>query len=256
MIRTRLQEAAPPIVVGIVGLSLWEGGLRLFDPDGFVLPPPTEILTKVIENWSSILSATKSTGFTVITGLVAGVVLGVIAAILVSQFRIVNETITPLAVAINTIPIVALAPVANYWFGLTSPHSNQAIVILLVFFPVFVNTTRGLTDVAQGQLDLMASYAAGRWETLKRVRIPNALPYLFTALRIASALAVIGAIVAEYFGGPQDALGPVIVQSAGLARYASAWAAVLAGSLMGMALYVTVVVMERRLMPWHAKEST
>jgi NitT/TauT family transport system permease protein len=253
VITDRLRAAAPPIVVGALGLVLWEGSLRLFNPKGFVLPPPSEILGKLTENWETVLTASQATGYVVVTGLIGGVMLGIFAAMLVSQFRIINETLTPLAVAVNAIPIVALAPIFNYWLGLTSPHSNQAVVELLVFFPVFVNTTRGLTDVAQGQLDLMASYAAGRWETLRRVRIPNALPYLFTSLRIAAALAVIGAIVAEYFGGRQDALGPVIVQSAGLARYAAAWAAVLAGTLMGMGLYLLVVVLERRIVPWRAQ---
>jgi NitT/TauT family transport system permease protein len=123
-------------------------------------------------------------------------------------------------------------------------------VLVLVFFPVFINTARGLVQVDPSQLELMDSYAAGRWSVMRHVRIPNALPYLFTAMKLASSLAVIGAIVAEYFGGRQDALGQIITQNAGLTRYAAAWAAVAAGALIGGALYALVVIGERLAIPW------
>ena len=149
-------------------------------------------------------------------------------------------------------PIIAIAPIFNAWFGILSPRSNQMIVMVLVFFPVFINTSKGLTQVEPSQIELMESYAASKWRISREVRIPNAMPFFFTALKLATSLAVIGAIVAEYFGGRQDALGPIITQNAGLTRYADAWAAVLAGTLIGAALYVLVVVLERLAMPWHA----
>jgi NitT/TauT family transport system permease protein len=250
-----IRAVAPPLIVGVGGLALWELVLTVLNPQAFVLPRPSVIAGKVVEQWSTIVTATTSTGFIAVTGLVAGALLGIVVAILVSRFRIVSEAVTPLAVAVNAIPIIALAPIFNFWFGLRSPRSNQGIVVLLVFFPVFVNSVRGLTEVHRGQLDLMDSFAASTWETLKQVRIPNALPYLFTSLKIASSLAVIAAIVAEYFGGDQAALGQLIVQQAALSRYSSAWAGVLAGTLMGMALYLVVVVLERRFMPWQVTES-
>ena len=181
---------------------------------------------------------------------------GAVAALLVTRFRLASEIITPLAVAVNAVPIIALAPVFNAWFGLLSPRSNQAVVVILVFFPVFINTAKGLTQVEPSQIELMESYAAGKWTITREVRIPNALPYFFTALKVASSLAVIAAIVAEYFGGRQDALGPLITQSAGLTRYDDAWAAVLAGTLIGMVLYALVVVAERLVMPWHSTMRT
>ncbi|VAW06842.1 Pyrimidine ABC transporter, transmembrane component 1 [hydrothermal vent metagenome] len=250
----RLRAIAPPLVVGVGGLALWELVLTVLNPKAFVLPRPSVIAGKVVEQWSTIVTATTNTGFIAVTGLIAGALLGIMVAILVSRFQIVSEAVTPLAVAVNAIPIIALAPIFNFWFGLRSPRSNQGIVVLLVFFPVFVNSVRGLTEVHRGQLDLMESFAASTWETLKEVRIPNALPYLFTSLKIASSLAVIAAIVAEYFGGDQAALGQLIVQQAALSRYSSAWAGVLAGTLMGMALYLVVVVLERWFMPWRVTE--
>jgi NitT/TauT family transport system permease protein len=256
MISRALRGAAPAVVVGIGGLLLWEVSMLVINPDGFVLPAPSEILVSFFENIDVIWIAARHTGFIVVTGLIGGVALGIAWALLVSRFRLANETLTPLAVSLNAIPIIALAPIFNAWYGLLSPVSNQAIVVILVFFPVFINTTRGLTEVSPTEIELMRSYAASSWQVTKNVRIPNAKPFFFTSLKIASSLAVIGAIVAEYFGGRQDALGPLIVQNAGLARYAEAWAAVLAGSLMGIGLYLLSGAFERASMPWRTETET
>jgi NitT/TauT family transport system ATP-binding protein len=239
-----------PGVAGVVLFGGWELLLAILSPEGFVLPRPSAIVGALFDNWSEVFGAARVTGFVIITGLIGGVLLGVAVAGVVTLFRTADEALTPVAVAINSIPIIALAPIFNNWFGLTSPRSNQMIVIVLVFFPVFINTTRGLTQIDRSQIELMESYAASKWTILREVRVPNALPYFFTALKLASSLAVIAAIVAEYFGGRQDALGPLITSSAGLARYDDAWAAVLAGTVIGGALYVLASVAERFAMPW------
>lgn len=250
MIARAIGALAPAAVFGLAGLVLWEVTLLVVNPEGFVLPPPSEIMAAFVENIDEILSATRATGFIVVTGLVGGVALGIVWALLVSRYRVANEALTPLAISLNAIPIIALAPIFNAWYGLLSPVSNQAIVVILVFFPVFINTTKGLTDVAETEIELLRSYGASPTQVTRSVRIPNAMPFFFTALKIASSLAVIGAIVAEYFGGRQDALGPLIVQNAGLTRYAEAWAAVLAGSIMGIVLYLASGALERYSMPW------
>ncbi len=247
-----LKGFSAPIVAGLALLGLWEGALGLLNPDGFVLPAPSEIVGALIDNWDAVFKGTRITGFAIVTGLIAGIILGTLAALLVTRFRTANETITPLAVAINAIPIIALAPIFNNWFGLTSARSNQAIVMALVFFPIFINTSKGLTQVDRSQIELMDSYAAGRWRTTREVRIPNAMPFFFSALKLSTSLAVIAAIVAEYFGGRQDALGPMITQSAGLTRYDYAWAAVFAGTAIGIVLHFAAVVLERVAMPWHS----
>jgi len=256
MISRAFRGFAPAVVVGVGGLAFWELSLLIIDPEGFVLPPPSSILAAFNENFEEIWVASMNTGFIVVTGLIGGVVLGVVWALLVSRFRLANETLTPLAISLNAIPIIALAPIFNAWYGLLSPVSNQAIVVILVFFPVFINTTKGLTDVGATEIELMRSYAASSWQVTRTVRFPNAMPYFFTSLKIASSLAVIGAIVAEYFGGRQDALGPLIVQNAGLTRYAEAWAAVLAGSVMGILLYLVSGAFERVSMPWRRDAET
>lgn len=243
----------PVVVAGFVIFGGWELALTIYNPDGFVLPPPSDIVASFVDNFDVVWQAVKVTGFIIVTGLVAGVVAGAAAALIVTRFRLGDEIITPLAVAVNAVPIIALAPIFNAWFGSLSPRSNQAVVLVLVFFPIFINTTRGLSDVEASQIELMESYAAGRWRITREVRIPNALPYFFTALELATSLAVIAAIVAEYFGGRQDALGNIITNSAGLTRYDDAWAAVLAGALIGFALYLLIQVAEHFVMPWKTR---
>jgi NitT/TauT family transport system permease protein len=245
-----LRTRTAPLVVGVGGLVLWQLLLTVFDPDGFVLPAPLDIASALTANWSEVATALWNTGFVAVTGLLGGVFLGVVAALAVTAWRTASEVITPLAVAVNAIPIIALAPIFNAWYGLTSAVSNQAVVVVLVFFPIFVNTVRGLSQVDEAQLELMASFAASRWDVIREVRIPNALPYFFAALKLSASLAVIGAIVAEYFGGRQDALGPLITQNAGLTRYAEAWGAVVAGSALGGVLYALALALERWLVPW------
>jgi len=249
--RRRLAETPAPLVVGIGIILLWEGLLGIIQPDGFVLPPPSEILGAVTENVSELWAAARITGWVVVSGLAVGVVFALAAALLVNRYRLAREAVTPLMVAVNAIPIIALAPIFNNWFGLTSPRSNQIIVVLLVFFPVFINTVKGLSLADRNQIELMETYAAPQWRITREVRIPTAMPLFFTSLKVVSSLAVIGAIVAEYFGGRQDALGPMITQAAGLTRYDDAWAAVLVGTVIGSILYFGAVAAERAAMPWH-----
>ena len=124
------------------------------------------------------------------------------------------------------------------------------MVIAVVFFPVFINTARGLTEVHPDEIELMHSYAAGEWTIMREVRVPNALPFFANALRLVAPLSVIAAIVAEYFGGPQDRIGNVITSNAGFARYDAAWAAIAVASAVGLALFASALLLERVSMPW------
>ena len=126
------------------------------------------------------------------------------------------------------------------------------IVALLVFFPVMINTVRGLTLVDPSALELMRSYAAGEFTVLWKVRVPNSLPYLLTAMKIGATLSLIGAIVAEYFGGQQAVLGQYIITEAAFFRFANAWAAIIVASLASIAFFVIILAIERVVIPWHA----
>jgi NitT/TauT family transport system permease protein len=140
----------------------------------------------------------------------------------------------------------------NNWFGVLNPLSKMMIVAVLVFFPVVVNVTRGLTQVEPAALELMRSYAASESTILRQLRVPNALPYFFTALKVGATLSLIGAIVGEYFGGSSEVLGRVIVESAGALRFDVTWAAIILGAATGIVFYLIIVAIERLVIPWHA----
>jgi NitT/TauT family transport system permease protein len=156
----------------------------------------------------------------------------------------------PYAIAANAIPIIAFAPITNNWFGALNQLSKMVIAAVLCFFPVLVNTLRGLTSVRPQQIELMRSYAAGEFEIFRRVRFPNALPYIFTGLKVATVLAMIGAIVGDYFGGSQDALGIQIRLYTGVFAYPEAWAAIVLASILGILFYGAVAAVERLTMRW------
>ena len=157
----------------------------------------------------------------------------------------------PYMIAANAVPIIAFAPITNAWFGILSPWSKIAIAGVLCFFPVLVNTLRGLTSVRPESIELMRSYAASEREIFRRVRIPTSLPFVFTALKVASVLAMIGAVIGDYFGGSTEALGVVILSSVALSRYEVAWAAILMASILGITFYATISIAERFALSWH-----
>ena len=252
MIRNRLAGLGPPIVVGVAGLGLWEGVVWGFGIRKFLLPKPSSIIGRLSENWPILRHAGWETGRIALSGLVVGIVAGIVLALVTTRFRTLNEGLTPLAVAVNATPIVALAPIFNAWFGITGTLSNQAVVIAVVFFPVFINTSRGLTEVHPDEIELMHSYAASEWTILREVRIPNALPFFANSLRLVAPLSVIAAIVAEYFGGPQDRIGNVITSNVAFVRYDVAWAAIAVASALGLTLFAIALLVERASMPWRA----
>ena len=175
----------------------------------------------------------------------------ILVALLLARFRTLGRALMPYAIAANAIPIVAFAPITNNWFGILNPLSKMVIAAVLCFFPVLVNTLRGLTSVRPSSIELMRSYAAGELEIFRRVRIPHALPFIFSALKIATVLAMIGAIVGDYFGGSQDALGILIRRSAGIFAFEQAWAAIVVASVLGIAFYALIALVEKLTLTWH-----
>lgn len=256
---TQLTYYLPTILVAISVLLLWEGLVRLFNVQQFILPRPTQIAAEFssevqlflsAEDSSILFEATGATLWSAVGGFVLGCGFGILIALVTARYTILSEATMPFAIAANSVPIVAFAPIMNNWFGLTNPASKMAIVAVIVFFPAMINTVRGLTLIDKRELELMQSYAASPFKVLRALRIPNALPYIFSALRVASALAVIGAVVGEFFGGPRATLGVFITQEAAAFDFARAWAAIVMASLIGIGFYVVVLLAERLLMPW------
>ena len=249
-----LRRYVPAALILIGVLVAWEVLVQASGVEGFILPAPSAIWAALVANWTdgyAILEAAKVTLFEALGGLLLGTFLGVSTAFIVSRFPTSRDTVLPLAIAINAIPIIAFAPVANNWFGITSPLSKMAIAATLVYFPMMISTLRGLTQVEPSALELMRSYAAGPTAVTRQVRVPNALPFFLTGLKVATTLSLIGAVVGEYFGGLSATLGRVVVAAASGLKFDVTWAAILVVSLTGIVMYLMVVGLERLLIPWH-----
>ncbi|MCY4540520.1 MAG: ABC transporter permease [Chloroflexi bacterium] len=255
-----LRYYSPTIAVALGVIILWELFVVIFDIQQFLLPKPSAIYSEFMlqvnlwlapDEGSLLFEASGATFWEAFGGFVIGCGSGILMALITSRWTIISEATMPFAIAANSVPIIAFAPIMNNWFGITNPASKMAIVAIIVFFPTMINTVRGLTLVDASQLELMQSYAAKPSRILFSLRIPNALPFIFSALRVASALSLIGAVVAEFFGGPRATLGVYITQEAGAFDFAKAWTAILMASLIGIGFYLSVLLMERRLMPWH-----
>ena len=247
----RLRDWAPAAVVFILGIAAWEGLVRGLDVERFLLPPLSDILQTFWDDRDTFVSAGIFTFKEALGGFALGSGAAIAVALVLARWRPLGSAILPYAIAANAIPIIAFAPITNNWFGLLSPASKMAIAAVICFFPVLVNTLRGLTSVRPSSIELMRSYAAGEVEIFRRVRIPNALPYMFTGLKVATVLAMIGAIVGDYFGGSQEALGILIRRSAGIFAFEEAWAAILVATVLGIGFYAAVALVERLTMGWH-----
>lgn len=241
----------PAVLSFVAVIILWEGLTRVFGVQSFVLAKPSEIMTSFIETSSTIWSAGMKTLVEAVGGFVIGTTLAIATSLAAARWVGFREGMLPLAIALNATPIAALAPIFNNWFGLTNPFSKMGVVAAVVYFPVMINTTRGLLEVDPAELELMRSVAATPTDVMLRVQVPNALPYFFASIKVAAVLSLIAAIIAEYFGGPQDVLGQYIVNRAQLFQFPDAWAAILVASIIGVSFYMAILVAERLLMPWH-----
>ena len=243
---------APAIVVFALGLVAWQWILPdVVHVQRFLLPRFSAVVSTFWTERSTLWSAGWFTFKEALGGFVLGCSTAFVSALVLARWKPLGRAVLPYAIAANAIPIIAFAPITNAWFGLLSPWSKIIIAAVLCFFPVLVNTLRGLTSVRLESLELMRSYAASEREIFRRVRIPTCLPFLFTALKIAAVLAMIGAVVGDFFGGSTTALGVQIQSSVALSRYETAWAAILVASILGSALYGSVALVERLVVGWH-----
>jgi len=247
-----LKKYAPAIILFVGFIALWELFVRIFDVQAFLLPAPSVILASFIENFELLMHVGWFTTKEALGGFFIGCSLGVLVALATARWTIASEALMPFAIAANSVPIIAFAPILNNWFGIDNPLSKMVIVAVIVFFPTMINTVRGLTLVDANALELMRSYAATEFEVLFKLRVPNSLPYMFSAFKVAASLSMIGAIVSEYFGGNRSALGVYITQKAAQFRFAASWAAIIVACIVGITLYVTILAIERKVIPWHA----
>src|SRR5690349_19628267 len=188
-----------PIVVFVLVAVLWELIVRLFNVPVFLLPPPSAIIAAFLANAGDLFLYGFHTFRQAIIGFAIGCGLGIVVAVIAARSKMLSDLLVPLAVASNSVPIVAMAPLAIVWFGIDE-GSKIAIVAIMCFFPTLVSTVRGLNSASPSELELLRSYAASEWEFFQKLRVPSALPYVFNAFKICAGLSMIGSIVAEFFG--------------------------------------------------------
>jgi NitT/TauT family transport system permease protein len=247
----RLSDWLPALVVFAAAIGAWQGLVVGFHVQRFLLPKPSAIAQALYDQGPLLWRAGWYTFQEALGGFAIGSAAAIAFALVLARWRRTGEALMPYAIAANAVPIIAFAPITNAWFGLLNPHSKMVIAAVLCFFPVLVNTLRGLTSVNPAAIELMRSYAAGEVEIFRRVRIPTSLPFMFTGLKVATVLSMIGAIVGEYFGGSTQALGVQIENSVSLFQFETGWAAIVVASVLGIAFYAAVSVVERLTTGWH-----
>lgn len=253
--RRVVRAGLPPVVAGVTFLVAWQLFVEWRNIKRFILPKPSEIFSAGLDTYDLVLRSMRVTGTNAFIGLLLGAALGSLLALATSRFRIVAELVGPLEVAARTIPIVVVVAVLNGMFASDTETARRMMVTIAVFFIVYVNVAKGLQRHDATKVELMNSYAASPRQVTRMVRIPSALPFFFTAIRISAPVAVITAFVAEYFGGRQNGLGYRITSSFSASREPQGWAAVFGACVLGLIFFVAASVLEYVALPWQRRRS-
>jgi NitT/TauT family transport system permease protein len=254
--RTRGGKLAVPVIFGLTILILWEGLVRGLNVSPVILPPPSAVAVRFAESlpilWGDFVQ-------TAVKGALSGYLIGCAAAfataIVIDRSPFLQRGLLPVGNFVAALPIVGIAPIMVMWFGFDW-QSKAAVVVVMVFFPMLVNTIAGLKASDAMQRDLMATYSASYWQTLLKLRLPAAMPFVFNGLKIASTLALIGAIVAEFFGSPTVGMGFRINASIGQLALDMIWAEIVVAAIAGSAFYGLVAMIEKRVTFWHPSQRT
>ncbi|AGI70619.1 putative ABC transporter permease protein [Octadecabacter arcticus 238] len=243
-----------PIIFGVTIIAMWEVLVTMLGVSPIILPPPSSIAVRFAGEIPILWADFEQT---ILKGALTGYVVGMIAAftvaLLADRSEFLTKGILPVGAFMAALPIVGTAPIFVKWLG-SDWHSKAAVVGVMVFFPILVNTVAGLKDTSVMQRDLMRTYGAGYWPTLFKLRLPAALPFMFNGLKIATTLALIGAIVAEFFGSPTVGMGFRISTSVGQLALDMVWAEIVVAALAGSAFYGAMALIEKRATFWHPSQ--
>jgi len=240
-----------PLLFGVTLLVLWEGITRGLAVPQVLLPPPSAIWARLTDSTSILWADFQQTFLkSVLAGYAIGCISGFVVSILVDRSPFLRRGLLPIGNFVSALPIIGIAPIMVMWFGFDWP-SKAAVVVAMTFFPMLVNTVAGLSATSAIEGDLMRTYAAGYWQTLFKLRLPAAAPFIFNALKINSTLALIGAIVAEFFGTPIVGMGFRISTEVGKLAIDLVWAEIAVAAVAGSAFYGLVALIERATTFWH-----
>jgi NitT/TauT family transport system permease protein len=247
----RLNQLGPPLIFGLGVLLIWEVVVRLFQVPQVILPPPSAIAWRLVTSVPTLSADFLQTIRGVLAGYLVGNAAGLIVAILIDRSPFLQRGLLPLGNLVSALPIIGVAPIMVMWFGFDW-QSKAAVVVIMTFFPMLVNAAVGLRSAGAMERDLMKTYAADYRQTLTKLRLPAALPFVFNALKINTTLAMIGAIVAEFFGTPTVGMGFRISTEVGHLSLDMVWATIVVAAVTGSLFYAIVAGIERRATFWHA----
>jgi NitT/TauT family transport system permease protein len=240
-----------PAIFGIVVLVVWEAVTRGGNVPSVILPPPSAIGARFMATTHLLWADFQQTFLkSVLIGYALGCGAGFALAILIDRSPFLKRGLLPIGNFVSALPIVGIAPIMVMWFGFDW-QSKAAVVVVMTTFPMLVNTIAGLNAASVMERDLMRTYAASYWQTLFKLRLPAAAPFIFNALKINSTLALIGAIVAEFFGTPTVGMGFRISTEVGRMNVDMVWAEIAVAALAGSVFYGVVVLIERAVTFWH-----
>jgi NitT/TauT family transport system permease protein len=246
-----LLRLAIPAIFGLWLLIIWEAVVRGAGIPFILLPPPSAIGARIANSLPILAADVNQTIFrAVLIGYAIGCLAGFAVAILADRFLFLRRSLLPIGNFVSALPIIGVAPIMVMWFGFDW-HSKAAVVVMMTFFPMLVNTVAGLAAAGHMERDLMRTYASGYWQTLFKLRLPEAAPFIFNALKINSTLALIGAIVAEFFGTPVVGMGFRISTEVGRMNIDMVWAEIAVAALAGSVFYGIIALIERAVTFWH-----
>lgn len=246
------REWAPPAAIVVLALVAWEAGVRVFDVQRWLLPPPSAIADELLESRDLLLKHTWVTLKEVIIGFTLALAVGVGLAVSIAYSRIMERAVYPFVIASQTVPVIVIAPLLLIWIGY-GIWPKVIVVVLISFFPIVVNTVDGLKSADPDMLNMMRTLGASRWKLFSKVQAPSSLPFLFSGVRVAIAVSVIGAVIGEWVGASAG-LGYLMTRSAPQFLTDRVFAAIFLLSVMGITLFALVVVAERYAVPWRRRE--
>lgn len=248
---TPLSRAAVPAIFGVTILVVWEGLVKGLEVPGVILPAPSDIAVRIAQSadilWIDFVQ-------TIVKGALSGYAIGCgaafVVAVLIDRSPFLQRGLLPVGNFVAALPIVGTAPIFVMWFGF-GWQSKAAVVVAMVFFPMLVNMVQGLASSEPIHRDLMKTYSASYWQTLLKLKLPAAMPFAFNGLKICTTLALIGAIVAEFFGSPIMGMGFRISTEVGRLALDFVWAEIAVAALSGSIFYGLVALAQRGVTFWH-----
>ncbi|HLQ73547.1 MAG TPA: ABC transporter permease [Bacillota bacterium] len=252
-----LQSIGLPVVALLLFFAVWQVGVQMLGIQPFILPKPTDIIASAVENYANLWNSVIRTITSAVIGFLLSVVVGITGAVILSSSRVVQDSLYPYAVLLQTVPIVAIAPIIVIWFG-SGMNAIVIIAFIIGFFPMLSNTLVGLNSTDHNMTNLFQLYSANRWQMMFKLRFPAALPYIMAGLRISCTMAITGAIVGEYvagIGGGEGGLGYSITVASARLQTAYLFALGLASSILGILFFALINGFSKWVLgSWHESE--